>query len=380
MPSSISSSERATAADRPGVAQPVPERPVPVQPWRGLFIFAAVAVMLAVGAWEWRMRGLGLLPGDQDDGPALWARQRRRIDVEDVPIAIIGDSRILFDTDLDRFEALTGIRPVQLALPGTNAQPFLQDLAADAHFRGLALVGIKEVSYFRAGRGQMGNALDHARYESPATRAAQILFGALSEVFGFLDENYRLSNLVLRTDPGWRSGAPGPHGDVWKLRSVDADRQSRLWPRIESDEALRAQARAVWLVRSPPPPGDDLIAKAQAQTRASVAAIRARGGDVIFLRPPSGGALRQLEETRLPRARGWDPLLRAADVLGLHFDDVAALRDLDLPEDSHLSSACASWYTEVYVRELGRLTTRVHILPSAPAFEDRGCHLTRATP
>ena len=45
------------------------------------------------------------------------------------PVAIVGDSRILFDTDLDRFEALTGVRPVQLAIHGTSALTLLEDAA-----------------------------------------------------------------------------------------------------------------------------------------------------------------------------------------------------------------------------------------------------------
>ena len=53
-------------------------------------------------------------------------RQRRAADI--APVAIVGDSRILFDTDLDRFQALTGVRPVQLAIVGTNARALLEHL------------------------------------------------------------------------------------------------------------------------------------------------------------------------------------------------------------------------------------------------------------
>src|SRR5258708_40072226 len=98
MPSSISSSERLTAADRPGVAQPVPERDIPDRPWRAISACVLVLVLLLVGLWEWRMRTLELLPGDLDDNPGAWAEQRRRIDTASVPVAIAGDSRILYHT------------------------------------------------------------------------------------------------------------------------------------------------------------------------------------------------------------------------------------------------------------------------------------------
>ena len=44
---------RQTASDRPGVAQPVPTRPVPVQPWNRIFLVAAVLFVALVGTWEW---------------------------------------------------------------------------------------------------------------------------------------------------------------------------------------------------------------------------------------------------------------------------------------------------------------------------------------
>jgi hypothetical protein len=110
-----------------------------------------------------------------------------------------------------------------------------------------------------------------------------------------------------------------------------------------------------------------LIARTQSATREAVAAIRARGGDVVFVRPPSTGPLRTAEEKRLPRKQGWDPLLTAAGVRGIHFDDYASMRGLDLPEWSHLSRRCATVYTDAYVRELVKASTRVTLRADAPA-------------
>src|SRR5580700_9563002 len=166
MPSSTSSSDpslagevaatrpgfvRLTASDRPGIAQPVPVRDIPARPWPRILAAAFSLLLIAMGTWEWRMRALGLQAGDLDDGPSFWAEQRRRLDGGDVKIAILGDSRILYDTNLDRFESLTGVRPVQLAIAGSNALPFLEDLANTVHFNGLVIVGIADRSYFRDG-------------------------------------------------------------------------------------------------------------------------------------------------------------------------------------------------------------------------------------
>ncbi len=89
VPSSTSSSDaprpaadryaRQTAADRPGIAQPVPVRPVPEQPWGPILLGAVLTFGLLLGGWEAYWRAYGVAPSIANDN-GLWARQRRRID------------------------------------------------------------------------------------------------------------------------------------------------------------------------------------------------------------------------------------------------------------------------------------------------------------
>jgi hypothetical protein len=375
MPSSISSSDiattrpgfiRLTASDRPGIAQPVPVRDIPARPWARILAVAATLLVIAVGAWEWRMRAIGLEAGDLDDGPSFWAEQRRRIDAGGVAVAILGDSRILFDTDLDRFEALTGVRPVQLAIPGSNALPFLENLADAPNFHGLAIVGIADRSYFRPGAGLGAPALERYRFESPAVRASFLLHRGLSRVLAFLDDNYRLNKLVRLLDEGWRAGAQFPPAErLWKLRWMGDDRQSWLWWRVEDDERVRAHQRATWPRFIPPIPAATIASQVE-RTRVAVEKMRARGAEVIFVRPPSAPQLRGFEQQTVSRARGWDRILANARVRGVHFDDYPAMQGLVLPEYSHLSRACATVFTDAYVRALSGLTPRLTLRADAP--------------
>src|SRR5512135_625640 len=106
---------RKTASDRPGVAQPVPKRPVPEQPWNRIFIGMLVLLALMLGVWEWYWRDFGATPGIRNTH-GLWAIQRRRIDAgEGDATVIVGSSRVFFDIQLDIWEQLDGKRPIQLA-------------------------------------------------------------------------------------------------------------------------------------------------------------------------------------------------------------------------------------------------------------------------
>jgi hypothetical protein len=359
---------RLTASNRPGVAQPVPERDIPDQPWKAIALAVLVLTVVLTGLWEWRMRGLGLTPGHLADGPSAWAEQRRRVRAEPGSVVIVGDSRILFDTDMDRFEQLTGQRPIQLALQGTNGRPFLEDLADDPHFTGLAIVGIKELSYFRKETGLNAEALKHGRWESPADRGSYLVRKAVTHHLGMLENDYHMSKMVLRLDPGLRPGAPAPRADPWKLVEIYDNRQAHLWTRLETDGRMRGEAAAVWMqmLAHRPPVAPDVIAFTQARTRAAVAKIRARGGEVVFVRPPAASPMLEREEALLPRAKGWEPLMKAASVKGVHFQDIPNAQGLWAPELSHLSQACATVFTDAYVRRLAELTPRLKLRADAP--------------
>jgi len=115
-----------------------------------------------------------------------------------------------------------------------------------------------------------------------------------------------------------------------------------------------------------PPVKDEVIDEVVARTVAAVASIRARGGEVVLLRPPSSGALRPQEQRRIARARGWDRLVAATGVAAVHFEDDPISRELVTAEMSHLTRECATVYTDDFVRAIAKLTPRLTVLPNAP--------------
>ena len=381
MPSSTSNSEpggvlkqqgalpaglRLTASDRPGEAQPVPTRDIPRQPWGRIMAFVAVALAVGVVGLEANARRIGLHAGDLDNSEVAWVKERVRSDSAD--IAIVGDSRILFDTDLNRFEALTGKRPVQLAIHGTSALTLLEDAASNANFRGLLIVGMADTMFFQPFDGYGGYVKRRGDFTSPSGRLGIEIDHMLQRRLAFLDSNHRLSVAAHRLDPDFRPGVEGPKHDIWKLQEVGEQRQTWLWDRVEYDLAYRARTRWAWKgFKEKFPYTPQLIAKGNARALKAVAAIRARGGEVVFVRPPSDVHLRVNEEAQVPKVKGWDALLRNTHAVGVHNDDLPPeVQRLTLPEWSHLNRACATVFTDAYVRRLASLTPRLTLKKDAP--------------
>jgi len=358
---------RKTAADRPGQAQPVPTRDIPAREWAKMGTVAFLMVALLLSLWEWQARTrIGLRAGDIDDSPQAWAEQRRLADF--APVTIVGDSRILFDTDLDRFQKLTGIRPIQTAIVGTNARALLASYANDPGFHGLLIVGLADLSYFRPEGVGLGQSYlkGFDKNDKPSQLSGLWIDRLLQRYVAFLDSDYRLSKLAIRFDHGMRGGAYGPYDDVWKISETYDRRQYAMWDRIETDPYLRGHARHAWNVFKGPPLPPAIANKVIANSAEAVRRIRARGGDVIFIRPPSAPELRSIEEGRLPRKMGWDALVAGTRTRAIHADDLPQAQKLNIPEWSHLSRKCATVFTDAYVRRLVQLTPRLKLKADAP--------------
>ncbi len=366
MHSSTSNSEqrhpqRLTAADRPGEAQPVPERPVPDRPF-GRMLLAALAIAAALfGAWEWHWRSLGAGPSYRDD-EALWAIQRRRIDHgEGNATVLAGASRTFFDVQLPVWEQVAGRRPIQLALDGTSPIAIVEDLADDPHFTGRLLVGIAPDIFFTGFEFEEGRP-QYTRKESPSQRVGKWLsMHTIEPTFAFYDDDFALFT-VLRRQP-WpdRPGRP-QRLHVRKLQVIDADRNSYMWDRIEADAAYRDLVRRTWAQNFDPKPTDAKQLAEAARTRdeqiermaRAVGKLRARGVFVVFVREMSAGAYLDYENRAFPRAQTWDVLLAKTGAPGIFYADYPQLSNFDLPEWSHMSKSSAQAYTAELVRLLER--------------------------
>lgn len=371
MPSSTSSSDPGGA--RPEDAAPAPEAPAPSPAreaddvvlrripdvrWSAAALLAVAVAVVGLGAWEayWRV-GQQVVPSYMNsDGQ--WAEARRRLDrSEPNATAFIGSSRTQFDIDLDVWEELTGVHGVQLALEGSNPLPILTDIADDEDFRGLLVVGITPPLVLMPGIGSRADALDRYHRESPSQWLGTKLSYLLEPRLAFYNWDFALFT-VLERQPWWpdRPGVPFAAPEVRKIENMRRDRQADMWNRVEDDAAFNATVTSTWraiVENLPPPPPPEEAKKAWEakleQIAEDVGKIRARGGEVVFIRPPSSGWFREFEREATPRERIWEPILQAADAVGVHFEDDPALSDVKTPEWSHVSSRDKARWTRALV-------------------------------
>jgi hypothetical protein len=329
------------------------ERPIPPVPWRGMTVVVVLIVLAATCAWEIYVRSIGYRPtlNDTDD---LWVQRRRAVKPES--LVVIGESRPLFDLDLDEMEKGLGKRPIQLAIVGSSAFPLLEELANDQSFHGTIICSIVPTMYFAPGGPLLEHpqkALKRFRDQTLAQRASHHLGMFLEEQVAFLkQEDLTLERLLLRLPIPNRPNALVPPKLPPYFQTVDRERRMRMFePCADPNGPLAREIKQIWprLFTPPPPPSfvprDVFMAQVMQKidnrfrdTAAAVEKFRARGGKVVFVRFPVTGELKQLEEQLNPRARDWERLLKDTKAPGIYYEDYPELKGFDCPEWSHLSA------------------------------------------
>jgi hypothetical protein len=117
---------------------------------------------------------------------------------------IIGDSRALFDLDLDQMEAALGRRPIQLGLVGSCAYPVLDALASDPSFRGTVVCSLVPAMFLVPAGPPVENsnrALQRHRNWTWAERSGHHLGVLLDERLAFINQDDLKLEMLLKRLP-----------------------------------------------------------------------------------------------------------------------------------------------------------------------------------
>lgn len=328
-------------------------RAIPNHSVKTVVLQAVLMSALLLGGWEVYCRTAGYQP-TINDSTELWVTHREYLDDHPDATVLIGASRILFGFDLDQFEAAFGEKPVQLSTIGVNAGIYLEHLADTPEFTGTVILGYAPGLFFAGGGGPVQTPRDNIRKYETFTTSETISY----RIGSFFDSNLAfiqpddltLGKMLENAGIPNREGIQLPPDLPPYFYTVDARRQGGLGARAETDMDFAKRIENIWLGLMAPHnlhlPEDvrqqqelENIERVVARTVASVKKIRARGGNVIFVRYPSSGPVRELESQLTPRNRYWDRLIAEAAIPGIHFEDYDTLKDFKCPEGGHLSRA-----------------------------------------
>jgi hypothetical protein len=326
-------------------------------------ILMAILVVVVIGGWELYLRSTGVALS-YDNGKELWANQRARVYESPATTTVfIGSSRIKYDLDIETWEKLTGRQAIQLSMEGNSPVPILEDLAADPRFAGKLVIDVTELLFFSADdapvRHEQRENIAYYKNRTPAQRASFILNHALESQLVFLDNeslslNAKLDELPIPNRPNVFAPPIFP----LDFQRVTFDRQDKMSPRFLADTNLQKRVQNIWVMMQtagmaytahhPEDPAPAIMQR----TIAAVAKIKARGGDVVFVRTPSSGPMAMGEAKGFPRNKYWEPLLAATQCKGIHYADDPATAHFTCPEWSHLRPSDAVLYTQALIGHL----------------------------
>jgi hypothetical protein len=284
-----------------------------------------VLAVAGVAVCEWSLRAHHHHVTINDDA-VLWALVRQRATGDRV--AVIGTSRIQLAFSSHAFEAATGLEPANLAIDGVPAVPILEDLAADPRFRGLVLCDFAEweLSLDETG-GRAWAEQAHRLWRLPGAAANRWLANIAQGHLVALDVGGRWVLASAFAEHAWPSPA-------WLLTMPYRDRRGDYRNQPPARLEVRRQNNRSHVPSTAPSP-DAWLAQTERLDRATDA-IRARGGQVVFVRMPITGQAGALADAAFPRAAYWDRFAARTHGLAIHANDVPAWRDLVAPDEYHL--------------------------------------------
>lgn len=145
----------------------------------------------------------------------------------------------------------------------------------------------------------------------------------------------------------------GPHP---VLLDVDPETLTLSVPRsrVETDDEHPLGRRAVAAVESAQfrlgPPADGLDERFR-RVDECLWQIRNRGGQGVFLRPVSLGAVRHEEEAVFPRRAYWDRFAVGTSGIAIHFENAPSLAGYRCPDGIHLDDRDAERFSRDIARE-----------------------------
>lgn len=332
MPSSISSSS------------PV----VPHADYRRLWLWSFLTfVVLLVGA-EAHWRSNGHLKS-VTDSRQLWSAWREHV-VDATSnrrsLAIIGDSRMQLGIVPEVLRRELPMEPTMLGVQGTHAFRTLADLCTDPDFRGVILCGSMEQMF-------LPDNLDRQRayvefYHDFWSRPFAALDQRVNTVIKSWLQQHLVTlspNLIFKRQVTGRFLTPPAYIETRPDRSRGAHYRTILGTQKVAQLRRENLTRVGSIAPDSPERREQFAQVLVKQVAPLVARLKARGGEVMFLRMPVAAEMWKLDARQSPREHYWDRVGPLTGARTLHFRDSPELNGFECPDASHLDVTEAREFT-----------------------------------
>jgi hypothetical protein len=296
-------------------------------------------VVAVLWAWEGFWRTQGFRPSIEDDMP-LWHLARSKV-TKHTQVVFVGSSRIQLGLHPDVFTQKTGAVPVNLSIDGNPPYPVLKDLADDPDFSGLVICSIlpRWLAEKISGDNRASKWVRKYDTRTPLSHIDTRLSLLVQGNFVFRYPGLSPEKLAKQFQ---KRDRPRP---AYAPMRPDRFREARFTP----EDIPRISASRIKLERAAMEDAEQISPREFQERLASLDAdvrkIRQRGGDVVFIRMPSSGVIRDLEAAAWPRERYWDVLAGSVSAQTIHFEDFDGLRDFQCADGSHLDVDQAREFT-----------------------------------
>lgn len=306
------------------------------QGWKQTALIAIAVLLLGIAGWEYLFASLGGSRQPVADNVELWSEWRERAaHAQPGDFVLIGASRMQLDMDLATLESISGRQAFQLAIDGASFLPVLSDLAMDPRLRGDVIVSIRPPDLAGKGVQRAQQSVDYYRnwlanrYSSPSQYTEQLLENVLYAFVPSREQGVRPETLFAIWQDDKRIST---YITTYATREREGD-----YSRVDTAalREARYQRTVAWYRDSAQIP-QNAIDRNLAFLRAAVAAIRARGGDVIFVRFPISSDLLAASEQHLPYEKYLGRITPETGAVLIDFADYPALNRFEPPDGSHL--------------------------------------------
>lgn len=325
---------------------------LPAGPWGATWALALLVVAGSLVAIEGYWRWSGHAPSTVDDKD-LWCVSREALArAGGRAIVFLGNSRTQLGIDTRAVaDEAKGYRVFQLAIDGSYPIAALRDLAEDDAFSGVVVCDFWPAILVEENLESQADYVRYYRNEWNLTKKVdRTLRTGAQELMVLVSPHLNPINVArsvlggrpiepmyVRTYPDRSRAADYSSTDLEARRRGTADKMRELYERwgvIGPEE---------WRI---------------APVREMVRRIEARGGRVVFLRYPTTGEVKALDERFYPREAFVDVFARditaTTHAVVIHFEDVPEMARLDCPDGSHLDRRDSADFSRALVRELAR--------------------------